>query len=177
MRNWRMRSAPWLAALLVTVGWSSASAETLLMPTRDMAMGTADVVWGVTTQANGTQFVLDYGDGSQTSGNVADRSYIAFPHTYALSNTYTVTLCVGAGAVVPGCPGEQTTTQVRVFNTATLTNAERRGLHINRAIASGLRYLWTTQDNRAGNFPAGTATSWSSNSSDRKSTRLNSSHT
>ena len=102
-------------------------------------MGTAEVVWGVSTQAAGTAFVLDYGDGAQSSGNLTnngsnastERSYINFTHPYALNNTYTVTLCVGAGAVVPGCPGEQTTTQVRVFNTAVMTDAEKRGLHIN----------------------------------------------
>src|SRR5438093_9440271 len=91
-------------ALLFLIGATSASAETLLMPKRDYLMGASEVVWGVTTQANGTAMVLDYGDGSQTAlgTTVADRSYIAFNHTYGISGPMTVQLCVGAGAAIPG---------------------------------------------------------------------------
>jgi hypothetical protein len=140
---------------------STVTAETLLMPPRDFLAGANEVVWGVTTQANGTAFVLDYGDGSaQQTGNVADRSYIAFNHTYALANTYTVQLCVGVGAAIPGCPGELATVQVQVFNGAALSDENLRNLNINRAIQSGLRYLWVNQFNRATNFPASPMTSW-----------------
>jgi PKD repeat protein len=139
-----------LVALAATV--SAASADTLLMPKRDFLMGASEVVWGVTTQANGTAFTLDYGDGSALqAGNVVDRSYIAFNHTYALPGTYTVTLTVGA---------EVATTTVRVFNGAVLTAADLRGLNINRAIEDGLRWLWTAQASRAANFPGGLTTNW-----------------
>jgi hypothetical protein len=126
-----------------------------------MLMGTSEVVWGVTTQANGTPFVLDYGDGSaQSSGNVTDRSYIAFNHTYAGSGIFTATLCVGAGAAVPGCPVEQATVVLKVYNGALLSAFDLRNLNVNRAIENGLRFLWQQQLNRAANFPAGTTTSW-----------------
>jgi len=134
------------------------------MPPRDMLMSTSEVVWGVTTQANGTAFVLDYGDGSaQESGFVADRSYIAFNHTYAGSGIVTATLCVGAGAIVPGCAGagaEQATVVIKVYNGALLSLFDLRNLNVNRAIENGLRYLWSNQFNRAASFPAGTTTSW-----------------
>src|SRR5258706_12941800 len=91
-------------ALVLLIGATSASAETLLMPKRDFLMGASEAVWGVTTQANGTAFVLDYGDGAQTSGTVTDRSYIAFNHTYAISGPLTVQLCVWARAFITACP-------------------------------------------------------------------------
>ena len=161
MANWRGWTGWCIGALLTSFWASSASADTLLMPPRDMLMGTSEVVWGVTTQANGTAFVLDYGDGSaQSSGPVGDRSYIAFPHTYALSGIFTATLCVGAGAAVPGCPGEQATVVIKVYNGALLSAFDLRNLNINRAIENGLRYLWSSQQNRAANFPAGTTTFW-----------------
>ena len=152
-------------ALLVLMAATSASAETLLMPKRDYLMGASEVVWGVTTQANGTNFVLDYGDGTaQQVGNVADRSYIAFNHTYNNSGPMTVQLCVGAGAVIPGCAGELATVEVRVFNGGLLTPEALRGLNINRAIESGLRYLWTQISSRAANFPTSNFAFWSSQS-------------
>ena len=127
-----------VAALMLLVGASAASAETLLMPPRDFKMSTSEVVWGVTTQANGTAFVLDYGDGSvPSSGTVADRSYIAFNHTYAISGALTVQLCVGAGAAIPACPGELATVAINVFNPALLSAADLRGLNVNRAIQDG----------------------------------------
>ncbi len=147
-------------ALMLTA--SSANAETLLMPKRDYLAGTPEVVWGITTQANGTNFVLDFGDGSQTSGNVADRSYIAFQHTYALANTYTVELCVGPGAVIPGCAGaglESATVEVQVFNGGVLSPVELRNLRVNRAIEDGLRYLWTSQSSRT-SFDTNIETAW-----------------
>ncbi len=151
-------------ARLVLMAATSASAETLLMPKRDYLMGASEVVWGVTTQANGTNFVLDYGDGVQTIGNVADRSYIAFNHTYANSGPMTVQLCVGPGAVIPGCTGELTSVVVNVYNGASLTPEALRGLNINRAIQNGLRYLWTQISGRAANFPASNFAFWSNQS-------------
>jgi hypothetical protein len=151
-------------ALLVFA--STASADTLLMPKRDYLMNVSEVVWGVTTQANGTPFVLDYGDGSpQTAGNVGDRSYIAFNHMYNVSGPMTVQLCVGAGAAIPACPGELATVNVNVYNGVSLSAFDLRGLNINRAIEDGLRYLWVNQVNRAANFPAGTTTTWQNDNS------------
>jgi hypothetical protein len=147
-----MRKA-WLASFIaatLVVTASSASAETLLMPNRDFLRNASEVVWGITTQSNGTAYTINFGDGVTASGNVADRSYIAFNHTYALAGTFTVTLSVGA---------ESTTTTVRVFDGATLSAADLRGLNINRAIADGLRYLWTTQANRT-TFDTNAITYW-----------------
>jgi hypothetical protein len=148
------RTAAWLGSVIALLSFaaSTASAETLLMPKRDYLMGTSEVVWGVTTQANGTAFTLDYGDGSaDTVGVVVDRSYIAFNHTYATSGTFTVTLTVGA---------EVATVDVNVYNGALLSAFDLRGLNINRAIQDGLRFLWTNQASRAANFPSVTTTNW-----------------
>ena len=148
------RTAVWLGSALALLSFaaSTASAETLLMPKRDYLMGASEVVWGVTTQANGTPFTIDYGDGSaDTVGAVVDRSYIAFNHTYATSGTFTVTLTVGV---------EVATVDVNVYNGALLSAFDLRGLNINRAIQNGLRYLWTAQASRAANFPAATTTNW-----------------
>jgi hypothetical protein len=148
-------------ALLVLMAATSASAETLLMPKRDFQMTpTSEVVWGVTTQANGTPYVIDFGDGTSASGNVVDRSYIAFNHAFVNSGVLTIQLCVGAGAVIPGCPGELATVPVEVFNQGLLSPAELRGLNINRAIEDGLRFFWQNQSNRAANFPASVTTTW-----------------
>lgn len=141
-----------VCALLFSLAATTASAETLLMPKRDFLMGASEVVWGVTTLANGTPFTLDYGDGSaDTVGNVTDRSYIAFNHTYAISGTFTVTLTVGA---------EVATVVVNVYNGALLSAFDLRGLNINRTIQDGLRFLWTSQVSRAANFPASVQTNW-----------------
>ncbi|MEO8309827.1 MAG: dockerin type I domain-containing protein [Caldimonas sp.] len=130
---------------------SAAHAETLLMPDRDFLMGAPEVVWGISTLANGTAFSLDYGDGSlATVGTVGDRSYIAFNHIYAISGTFTVTLTVGA---------EAATAKVQVFNSALLSAADLRGLKINKAIEDGLRYLWVSQSNRT-TFDTNPETSW-----------------
>ena len=142
------------AMLAVAISGATAtavSAETLLMPKRDYLMGASEVVWGITTQANGSAYTLNYGDGSPNqSGTVTDRSYIAFNHTYATSGTFTVTLTVGA---------ESATTTVNVYNSALLSAADLRGLNINRAIENGLRYLWTAQSQRT-NFDTNPQTSW-----------------
>ncbi len=142
-----------LVALVLTGSASRVSAETLMMPDRDMLKGTSEVVWGVSTLPVGTSFSIDFGDGSPATppAAVADRSYIAVNHTYALAGVYTATLTVG---------GESATVQVKVYDGATLTAADLRGLNVNRAIQNGLRYLWTSQNSRAANFPASITTSW-----------------
>jgi hypothetical protein len=151
-------------ALLVLMAATSASAETLLMPKRDFLKGSPEVVWGVSTQpaTAATTFDLDYGDGSaHTTGNFGaggmDRSYITpvVPHTFALAGTFTITL-----TTVNGATTETATVQVNVYDGATLTPDNLRGLNINRAIQDGLRFFWSSQTNRAANFPAAVTTTW-----------------
>ena len=151
-----VRSGLALACLLAFA--PSASAETLLMPERDFLSGTSEVVWGVTTQANGTAFTIDYGDGSTSAGadcgadTVADRSYIACNHTYAVAGTFTVKLTVGA---------EEATVLVRVFNPAVLSAFDLRGVRTNKAIEDGLRSLWFNMGTRTG-FVTNTTANWGS---------------
>lgn len=142
-----------LLAMAMGAMASGASAETLLMPTRDARQGVPVVVWGVHTQVAGTVCALDYGDGSIENCTGVDRSYIAYPKTYASQGTYTVRLTVGL---------ETTTTTIQIFNAAVLTADNNRSLGINMAIQDGLRYLWTSQINRAANFPASVSTTWRS---------------
>jgi len=121
------------------------------MPDRDLLMGTSEVVWGVTTQSNGTSFTLDFGDGSMESGMVTDQSYIAYNHTYATSGTFTATLTMGA---------ESATVKLSVYDSALMTAYNLRNLNVNRAIENGLRFLWVAQADRASNFPNGQTTNW-----------------
>ncbi len=125
-----------LMALLLVVSVSAVSAETLMMPNRPALRNASEVVWGITTQANGTAYTMDFGDGVVVNGNVADRSYINFNHTYALAGTFTATLTVGV---------ESATTQIAVYDAAVLSAFDLRGVNINRAIENGLRYLWVNQ--------------------------------
>lgn len=153
----RALGAGWLAMSLVLLALpTAASAETLLMPSRDARTGTPVVVWGVHTQAAGTVCSLDFGDltGAFNCTGV-DRSYVAQAHTYASQGTYTIRLTVGA---------ETTTTTIQVFNPAALVGGvngdNNRSLGINMTIQDGLRFLWTSQTSRAANFPASTTTNW-----------------
>jgi hypothetical protein len=146
-----------LAMVAIVATTSIASAETLLMPKRDARTTAPVVVWGVHTQAAGTACTLDFGDSSAVQNCTGvDRSYIAYPHTYAVQGTYTVKLTVGA---------ETATTTIQSFNPAAFADGgvagnNNRALGINMAIQDGLRFLWTNQINRAANFPAGISTYW-----------------
>lgn len=149
-----------LAILATAATVSAVSAETLLMPKRDARTTAPVVVWGVTTQVQGAALPcsLDFGDSTPAYNCTGvDRSYIAQAHTYANQGTYTATLTVGA---------ESATTTIQVFNPALFADggasgANNRNLGINMAIQDGLRFLWTSQNNRQANFPAGTTTFWS----------------
>ena len=128
------------------------------MPTRDARTTAPVVVWGVTTQVQGPGLpcALDFGDLTPAFNCTSvDRSYIAQAHTYANQGTYTARLTVGL---------EITTTTIQVFNPALLIGGvggdNNRSLGINMAIQDGLRYLWTSQGNRAGGFPADPTTYW-----------------
>jgi PKD repeat protein len=146
---------------MLVIAASAASAETLMMPNRDMQMGVSEVVWGITTLPNaGTTFSIDFGDGSVTAFAAVlaagrDRSYINLNHTYALANTYTATLTVRPTAG----PDETATVTIRVFDRNALNDVEKRGLDVNRAIENGLRYLWTADANRTA-FDTNPVASW-----------------
>jgi hypothetical protein len=145
--NWRARGATWLAVLFVLAGWSAASAETLMMPKRDMQMGVSEVVWGLTTLPNSTStFSINFGDGNTSAfATVTDRSYINLSHIYALAGTYTATLTVHPSSG----PDQTASVTIRVFDRAALSDVEKRGLDVNRAIENGLRFLWYSEANRA----------------------------
>ncbi|MBL8307608.1 MAG: hypothetical protein JNM33_13000 [Rubrivivax sp.] len=147
---------------------SGASAETLLMPSRDARTTAPVVVWGVHTQPLGTTCALDFGDLSPPQNCTGvDPSYVAYSHTYANQGTYTVRLTVGL---------ETTTTTIQVFNPALLiggvTGDNNRSLGINMAIQDGLRFLWTEQVDRQSNWPASTTTSWNNSGFDYADTSL-----
>ena len=152
-----------LTSFFIGVGAASVSAETLMMPSRDMLAGGQQVVWGVTTLANHTTavpttYTIDFGDGTaDAAGNVTDRSYIAVTHTFPASGTFTVTLEVTRAGIT-----ETATTVVRVFDAAVIGDEQVRAVRINSAIEDGLRYLWVNQSNRGANFPAGVTTNWGS---------------
>lgn len=145
-----------LATALLAATAGAASAETLLMPTRDARTTAPVVVWGVHSQPSGTLCALDFGDLSAPYNCTGvDPSYVAQSHTYANQGTYTIKLTVGV---------EVSTTTLQVFNPALLIGGlsgdNNRSLGINMAIQDGLRFLWTSQDNRQANFPGSTTTSW-----------------
>jgi len=145
----------WLAALALWLTVSVASAETLLMPDRDMLRNASEVVWGITTLANGSTYTINYGDGSPNdSGPVTDRSYIAKNHTFALAGTFTVTL-----TVVNGGTSENAQTTVHVFDPAVLSAFDLRNVNINRTIQNAQRFLWQSQSNRT-TFDTNAQTSW-----------------
>jgi hypothetical protein len=144
-----------LLALMLGTFVSAASAETLMMPDREAVKGTQTVVWGVTTQPNGTPYTIDFGDGSTPqSGTVADRSYIAFNYTYLLAGSPQVTATLTVGA-------EVATVKIQTWDPADpLVAAQLRNININMAIQDGLRYLWVAQSDRVNQFPANAMTHW-----------------
>lgn len=153
----RARVAAWGAALLLgAMAAAPASAETLMMPNRDMLAGQSEVVWGITTLPNSTStYTIDFGDGNVTApAPVTDRSYIAVNHTYALAGVRTATLTVTNGATT-----ETATVTIDVYNPASLSAFDLRNLNVNRAIENGLRYLWVSQANRT-TFDTTVETNW-----------------
>jgi hypothetical protein len=144
------------AALLLAATVSTASAETLMMPTRDARTGTNVVVWGVTTQPNGTPFSLDCGGAPGiVAGSVGDRSYINRTCNYLAPGLKTATLTVGA---------EVATVEIQAFDPAAFVDGgaagdNNRSLGINMAIQDGLRNLWVTQSNRT-TFNTNVTTNW-----------------
>jgi hypothetical protein len=143
------------AGLVGIAAPTAASAETLMMPDRDMLAGTSEVVWGITTLPNGSSYTINFGDGSSAGPTaVADRSYIAVNHTYATAGVKTATL-----TVINGGTTEVATVKVNVYNGATLSAFDLRNLNVNRAIQDGLRYLWYSQANRT-TFDTNSQTYW-----------------
>lgn len=133
-----------IGLLLFAAFATTASATTLIMPVRHALKGTTFVAWGNTTQANGTAFSFDCGDGTApTSGSVTDRSYINRTCNYANAGTFTVTLTVGA---------ETATVVVTSDDPALLSAFDLRADKINIAIEDGLRYMYQAQFNRAAQF-------------------------
>ena len=141
-----------LAAVLeFTLGISVASATTLIMPNRQALMGTAIVVWGNTTLANGTADSIDCGNGTVTPGpTVTDQSYISGTCTYAAAGNFNAVITVGA---------ESATAVIDVRDPATLSAFDLRAVKINMAIEDGLRFLYFNQYNRAATFSTN-LTSW-----------------
>jgi hypothetical protein len=142
-----------MAASIVAITAATASADTRIMPTRQALKGVDVIVWGNTTQANGTAFTLDCGNGVSTSGTVADRSYIQRTCNYANAASFTVTLTVGA---------EVATATVGVVDPAVAPAFDLRAAKINMAIEDGLRFLYSSQLNRATTFLTN-MTSWNGN--------------
>ena len=142
-----------MAAGVVAMAAASASADTRIMPTRQALVGTPIVVWGNTTQANGTAYTLDCGNGTTFSGNLGganpERSYIFMSCTYGSANSFTATLTVGA---------ESASTTVAVVDGSVMSPAVRAA-KINMAIEDGLRFLYSSQFNRAATFDSN-MTAW-----------------
>lgn len=153
LNRWLRSGLVALFALAATA--ASVSAETLMMPKRDGLKGASLVVWGTTT-LSGATYTIDFGDGVVTAPvTVTDQSYIFASHTYLTAGNHTATLSVTSGATT-----ETATVAIQVFDSAVITPDALRSLKINMAIEDGLRYLWTAQSNRQGNFPNGVMTDW-----------------
>jgi len=153
LNRWLRSGLVALFALAATA--ASVSAETLMMPKRDGLKGASLVVWGTTT-LTGATYTIDFGDGVVTApAAVTDQSYIYASHSYLVAGNHTATLSVTSGATT-----ETATVAIQVFDSALLTPDALRSLNINMAIEDGLRWLWTAQSNRQGNFPNGIMTDW-----------------
>lgn len=148
----RMSRLVLMAAGVVAMAAATASADTRIMPTRQAFKGTGIIVWGNTTQPNGTAFTLDCGNGTTVNSNVVDQSYIQTTCTYGSANSFTATLTVG---------GESASTTIAVIDPATASQVDQRAARINMAIEDGLRFLYQSQLNRAATFLTN-MTSWTS---------------
>ena len=123
-----------------------------MMPEREALVGEDVVVWGVSDQAG--DYTLDCGNGTVFGPSaISDGSYIAHICNYGAQGTFTASLTTDAGP-------ETATVDVAVFDGAALSATDLRGVRINMAIEDGLRYLWTQQQSRVGNFPNGLVTTW-----------------
>jgi hypothetical protein len=132
-----------IAAAILALAATTASADTRIMPTRQALKGVDVVVWGNTTLANGTNYTLDCGNGVSTVSTVADQSYIQRTCNYPIAAGYTVKLTVGA---------EVATASMAVVDPAAATPIDLRNAKINMAIEDGLRYFYFSQVNRAAAF-------------------------
>jgi hypothetical protein len=135
---------------VVTIGVTTASATTRIMPDRLAFTNEAIVLWGNTTLADGTALTLDCGNGQTTAAVVADESYIFRSCTYATPGPFVASLTVG---------GETANVDITVVDPTTLTEAEQRNANINMAIEDGLRFLYFNQVARAARY-ATNLTSW-----------------
>jgi hypothetical protein len=131
-----------MLALTACVSLAFASATVRVMPNRDALKGTAIVVWGNTTLANGSTFDIDFGDATaHATGTVTDNTYIATTHTYNTAGNFIVTLTIN------GTDSETAT--VKVSDPALLSAFDLRNIKINMAIEDGLRFLYFNQVNRS----------------------------
>jgi hypothetical protein len=157
LRFWTVASVGFCLTIVLqtTFGVVAASATTLIMPDREALVGTPVVIWGNTTQANGTADSIDCGNGTVVPGpTVTDQSYIATTCTYAAAGTFNAVLTVGA---------ETATAVITVRDPATLTPFDLRNTKVNMAIEDGLRAIYYNQFNRAATFGTN-QTSWTSSS-------------
>ena len=167
-----LRALTLVALTFTSVG--IAAADTFIMPKRDGIKGESLVLWGVTTRPNHvaalpTTYKILVGSTVVSSGNVTDRTYINFPHTFNEAGTFTVTLEVKHGALA----AESDAVDVQIFDKTEMdpnpaavslpvgphSNETYRNLRKNMAIQDGLRYLWTAQNRRTLDFDL-TTTSW-----------------
>ncbi len=99
-------------------------------------VGQAIAVWGnVHDGVPPMRYILDYGDGTVDSGDVADPNYVGADHTYATAGTRTIALTVrdNLGTI----DIDQST--IRVYAVPTPQ------IRANIAIEKGLRYLYLNQ--------------------------------
>jgi hypothetical protein len=153
-RSWIVASVGFCLSIVLqmTFGVVAASAATLIMPNREALVGTPIVVWGNTTQANGTAESIDCGNGTVVPGpTVTDQSYISAACTYAATGTFNAVLTVGV----------ETATAVITVSSPPAGSLAERNTKVNMAIEDGLRFIYFNQNNRAATFTTN-MTSWSS---------------
>lgn len=159
-RRPRVKTRIWQCMLsvlaVVSIGSASSTwAAVDIMPDRDGMMGTQLVIWGNTDETVGPA-TISFGDGTpdvNPTFNVNTQSYVATTHTYALAGVYTATLTIN---------GVSASTEMRIFDPATLTPAELEDVGINMSIEDGLRYLYFSTTSREVNHDGGWATAnWS----------------